>query len=69
MDTKLILFLAHYFVVVLSHEASDKFHEELLIKPLASGHVYTYFQFTTLWQKQHHQNACKYSFSLQDRLA
>ncbi|XP_054257605.1 GPI transamidase component PIG-T-like, partial [Macrosteles quadrilineatus] len=57
MGMKLILFLAHYFVVVLSHEANDKFHEELLIKPLASGHVYTYFQFTTLWQKQHHQNA------------
>ncbi|XP_015598546.1 GPI transamidase component PIG-T [Cephus cinctus] len=28
----------------------DFFDEELLLKPLASGHVYAYFQFTTLWE-------------------
>nr|CAD7256332.1 unnamed protein product [Timema shepardi] len=27
----------------------DYFDEELLLKPLPSGHVYAYFQFTTLW--------------------
>ncbi|KAK3923303.1 GPI transamidase component PIG-T [Frankliniella fusca] len=28
----------------------DEFHEELLLKQLPSGHVYSYFQFTTLWE-------------------
>lgn len=28
---------------------NDSFDEELFIKPLTSGHVYAYFQFTTLW--------------------
>lgn len=28
---------------------NDSFDEELFIKPLPSGHVYAYFQFTTLW--------------------
>lgn len=28
---------------------NDSFDEELFIKPLPSGHVYGYFQFTTLW--------------------
>ncbi|KAK7869914.1 hypothetical protein R5R35_013707 [Gryllus longicercus] len=27
----------------------DRFDEELLLKPLPSGHVYAYFQFTTVW--------------------
>ncbi|KAJ4436092.1 hypothetical protein ANN_18719 [Periplaneta americana] len=30
----------------------DYFDEELLLKPLPSGHVYAYFQFTTLWDVQ-----------------
>lgn len=32
------------------YKPKDSFHEELFIKPLASGHVYSYFQFTTLWE-------------------
>lgn len=28
---------------------NDSFDEELLVKPLANGHIYAYFQFTTLW--------------------
>lgn len=36
------------FYVNLSY-ASDKFNEELFIKPLPTGHVNTYFQFTTEW--------------------
>jgi hypothetical protein len=42
--------------------SKEEFHEELLIKPLPTGHVYTYFQFTTLWDvdmKNH--EACKCS--------
>lgn len=33
----------------ISCSRKDSFHEELLLKPLPSGHVYAYFQFTTLW--------------------
>ena len=29
--------------------AKDVFHEELLLRPLKTGHVYTHFQFTTVW--------------------
>lgn len=29
---------------------NDEFHEELVLKQLPSGHVYSYFQFTTLWE-------------------
>lgn len=27
----------------------DVFHEELLLRPLKTGHVYAHFQFTTVW--------------------
>ncbi|KAK3742758.1 hypothetical protein QZH41_018969, partial [Actinostola sp. cb2023] len=33
----------------LSLASEDEFHEELLVKPLPTGQVYTYFQFTTIW--------------------
>lgn len=36
----------------------DKFNEELFIKALHSGHVYTYFQFTTEWQLKNNES-CK----------
>lgn len=36
------------FYLKLSN-ANDKFSEELFIKPLPTGHVNTYFQFTTEW--------------------
>lgn len=36
------------FCICYKHK--DSFHEELFIKPLISGHVYSYFQFTTLWE-------------------
>ncbi|KAI5704721.1 hypothetical protein M8J76_010520 [Diaphorina citri] len=32
------------------YKHKDSFHEELFIKPLLSGHIYSYFQFTTLWE-------------------
>jgi len=43
------------FYLVFSIE--DSFNEELYIKPLQSGHVYSYFQFTTLW-KQTAEHSC-----------
>lgn len=55
----LILQLFFSFSSVLSLNNRDEFHEELLVKPLASGHVYSYFQFTTLWRKPQNQNTCK----------
>ncbi|KAG8231901.1 hypothetical protein J437_LFUL011370 [Ladona fulva] len=30
----------------------DRFHEELLIKPLLGGRIYSYFQFTTIWDEE-----------------
>lgn len=43
------IILSIIFDVALSE--SDSFHEELLLKPLDNGKVYSYFQFTTLWNK------------------
>lgn len=36
----------------------DRYNEELFIKALHSGHVYTYFQFTTEWILQNNES-CK----------
>ena len=39
-----------YFCIDLTNSiVNDDFKEELLIKPLSSGHTYFHFQFTTLW--------------------
>lgn len=35
--------------IAKSVQFSDKFDEELFLKPLPSGHVNAYFQFTTNW--------------------
>lgn len=43
----LLLIVTNVINIVSTH--SDSFDEELLLKPLPSGHVYAYFQFTTLW--------------------
>ena len=41
---------------------NDKSTEELLIKPLPSGHVYNHFQFTTVWNiDQNNPHSCKYA--------
>lgn len=37
-------------------ECSDIFNEELVIKPLATGHINTYFQFTTSWQIKNNES-------------
>ncbi|XP_048585595.1 GPI transamidase component PIG-T [Nematostella vectensis] len=37
------------FMSSICDAAKETFHEELLIKPLHTGHVYAYFQFTTEW--------------------
>ncbi|XP_013389668.1 GPI transamidase component PIG-T [Lingula anatina] len=44
------LFFAGSFLSLISGvHVADVFNEELLIKPLDSGHVYAHFQFTTKW--------------------
>ena len=40
--------------------SKDYYDEELLLKPLPSGHIYAYFQFTTLWDTDFEANSCKY---------
>lgn len=40
-------------ILFLSYDKSlqykDNYNEELLIKQLPTGHIYSYFQFTTKW--------------------
>lgn len=38
---------------------NDVFNEELMLKPLPSGHVYANFQFTTVWQTDIEQQTCE----------
>ena len=45
----------------------DAFHEELLLKPLHTGHVYAHFQFTTVWDvdirdPEHCEYSCVFAF-------
>lgn len=56
---RLALTLFVVFYLNYANASSDKFHEELFIKPLNSGHVYTYFQFTTQWLLQSN-DSCKF---------
>ncbi len=44
------------FAIGLCHAHNDSFHEELFIKPLRNGHVYTHFQFTTKWIEELESN-------------
>ncbi|XP_012262616.2 GPI transamidase component PIG-T [Athalia rosae] len=38
------------FVQCIPNSIKDEFNEELMLKPLPSGHVYAHFQFTTIWE-------------------
>lgn len=38
----------------------DKFEEELYLKPLPSGHIYSTFQFTTIWNVPFEAQSCKF---------
>lgn len=46
----------------VEYDYKDSFSEELFIKPLATGHLYSYFQFTTKWDINPEENKCKYSY-------
>jgi hypothetical protein len=56
-----VLFFLHCISSVICTPQKDYFDEELLLKPLASGHVYAYFQFTTLWDVEFEATSCKLS--------
>ena len=36
-------------VIDIAASNGDEFNEELLLKPLPTGHLYGHFQFTTIW--------------------
>jgi phosphatidylinositol glycan class T len=44
-----ISFLFGLIHLILTNASSESFSEELLIKPLPTGHVYSFFQFITKW--------------------
>jgi phosphatidylinositol glycan class T len=51
--------ILHSIFSVKSAPQKDYFDEELLLKPLPSGHVYAYFQFTTIWEVESEATSCK----------
>jgi hypothetical protein len=60
----LALVYTYIFVSLILHSITcapqkDYFDEELLLKPLSSGHVYAYFQFTTIWEVEFEATSCK----------
>lgn len=42
-----------------SKNKNEEYHEELVVQPLASGFINTYFQFTTRWSYGQRNN-CKF---------
>ena len=44
-----LLLLAVFSLLYSLEGKEDEFREELLIKPLPSGHIYAHFQFITRW--------------------
>lgn len=51
----IILFLNKYI------NCDDVLNEELVIKPLPTGHLNAYFQFTTAWHMKSREN-CKFIY-------
>lgn len=62
---KVFFSLLSIFSVLCGFSLSDDdFTEELLLRPLESGHLYSYFQFTTKWNVDPtSQSSCKWSQS------
>ncbi|XP_067007276.2 GPI transamidase component PIG-T [Anabrus simplex] len=49
MNTSFTSLICFALFALAGSVQKDNFNEELLLKPLPSGHVYAHFQFTTLW--------------------
>ena len=62
VSTALLWFIVCIFTVKVQYILSeDQFHEELLLKPLQTGHVYGQFKFTTLWNVSlNDDHSCEY---------
>ena len=55
-------FVVSLLFISISLAAKDVFHEELLLRPLKTGHVYAHFQFTTIWDVDiRDSKACEYA--------
>ncbi|XP_064640505.1 GPI transamidase component PIG-T-like [Lineus longissimus] len=46
---QIFLIFVSFTALSVVRSSDEQFHEELLIKPLPNGHIYTHFQFTTTW--------------------
>lgn len=67
VEMKPHLFLISIFCFSLaSGETGDQFDEELFIKPLSTGHVNTYFQFTTEWLLQNNESRKNFNSTMYD---
>ena len=62
--TTLILFLFPVLYCSSNEigKKEDSFREELFLKSYPSGDVYSYFQFTTLWNTSSHLNPCRFFY-------
>ena len=49
-----------------SSSSSDEFHEELLLRPLPSGHLHAHFQFVTTWHVPVHNDKVVIVFVMRD---
>uniref|UniRef100_A0A0A9XR98 GPI transamidase component PIG-T n=1 Tax=Lygus hesperus TaxID=30085 RepID=A0A0A9XR98_LYGHE len=46
-----LTFAVYFLHLVVAERIKDEYHEELFIKPF-NGYVYTYFQFSTVWETE-----------------
>lgn len=61
----MLVFVIVLSLVHVSQQNADIFNEELYIRPLKSGHVNTFFQFTSRWNIETEDDCKKrYSFAL-----
>ena len=57
---KVVLFCSYFTGKSINCSVQkDTFTEELFIKPLPTGHLYSFFQFTTKWDVDPEQTVCK----------
>lgn len=49
-NTKKHCILLMIFCISYASALTDTYDEELMLKPLPSGYIYAFFQFTTLWE-------------------
>lgn len=57
-----LIYLFGHYIICEAHgrNFSDTFNEELVLKPLPNGYIFSHFQFTTTWDVQlTDEGACK----------